>query len=201
MLGRRGQRLPEAKREIADPAGNRTPVIQHVTSDAFVTVAICICLLKAGPEGSTLLAVKQENSGATSGLQATVTPYRDRSSRRLNLWAEGPLPLCPRLRKLYVPSHAAGNRSADIKTCFVQRRSHVRSLDLRSNILTAFSHKVTVPPGKFYTLTHSSSRKILHSYLKLECKFFLSPFSSSHSTIKIYVIRRIKKAPKNNTTL
>ena len=48
MVGRREQRLTEAKREIADPAGNRIPVIQHVTSDAFVTVFICIGLLKSG---------------------------------------------------------------------------------------------------------------------------------------------------------
>jgi len=101
MLGRRGV-ASEAKREMAEPAGNRIPVIQHVTSDAFVTVAICIGLLKADPEGSTLLVVKRENSGATSGLKATVTPYRDRSGKRLYLWAEGRLPLCPRLRKLHV---------------------------------------------------------------------------------------------------
>jgi hypothetical protein len=153
--GPSGPRLPEAKREIADPAGNRIPVIQHVTTDAFVTVAICIGLLKSGPEGSTLLAVKRESSGATSGLQTTVAPHRDRSSRRLYLWAEGSLPLCPRLRKLHVPSHAVGNRSADINTCFVQGKFHVRSLDLPSNILTGFSHKV-----------HRPSRKILHYYLK-----------------------------------
>ena len=141
MVGRRGQRLSEAKREIADPAGNRIPVIQHVTTDAFVTVAICIGLIKSGPEGSTLLAVKRDSSGATSGLQATVAPCRDRSGSRLYLWAEGPLPLCPGLRKLHVPSHAVGNRSADISTCFVQGKSHVRSLGLRSNILTGFSHR------------------------------------------------------------
>jgi len=143
MLDRRGQRLTEAKREIADPAGNRIPIIQHVTSDAFVTVAICIGLLKAGPEGSTLLAVKWENSGATSVLKATVTPYRDRSGRRLYLWAEGPLPLCPRLRKLHVLPTQRVTESADINTCFVQRRSHVRSLDWRSNILTGYTNYKT----------------------------------------------------------
>jgi hypothetical protein len=157
MVGRRGQRLSEAKREIADPAGSRIPVIHHVTSDAFVTVSICIGLLKTGPEGSTLLAVKRENSGAMSGLQATVALYRNRSGRRLYLWAEGPLPLCPRLRKLHV-QYLPTQRVTEVQTSTLvscREKSHVRSLDLRSNILTGFSHKV-----------HSPSRKILHYYLK-----------------------------------
>jgi len=77
-VGIRGQRLSEAKREIADRTGNRMPVNQHGTSDAFVTAAICIGLLKSDPEGSTLLAVKRvrfqvRRHGCRQQLHLTVT--------------------------------------------------------------------------------------------------------------------------------
>lgn len=83
MVGRRGQTLTEAKREIADPAGNRIPVIQRVTSDAFVTVAICIGLLKSGPEGQRCLRLGGR-------IQVRRQDYR----QQLHLTVTGPAGVC-----------------------------------------------------------------------------------------------------------
>jgi hypothetical protein len=144
--------LTEEKRVIADSAGNRIPVIQHITSDTFVTVTICICLLKSGPDGQRSLWVS-----------GRVQVWRQGYRQQLNLTVTNPA-------GVYIYGHTAlfrcgpgwescryppTKRETAEQTCFVRVISQVRSLDWWSNIITGFSHKV-----------HSSSRKTLYYYLK-----------------------------------